>query len=156
MIAMADFDMSRPAVAALALGLAEGAVEEALRYARERTTFGQRLIDHQAIAFTFAEAYTLIEAGRGLMERAARDFDAGRKNTHIASMAKTFCSDAAMRITTDMVQVMGGYGYTRDFPLERMFRDAKLTQIFEGANQIQQRVIAREMVKRMDRGHLFE
>ena len=82
------------------------------------------------------------------MERAALSFDAGEKNTAIASMAKHFCSDAAMKITTDMVQVLGGYGYIRDYPLERMFRDAKLTQIFEGSNQIQRMIIGREMVKK--------
>ena len=146
-IAMGDFDMSRPFVAALALGIAEGALDLAIEYARERFTFGKPLIDHQAIQFLLVDADTLIEAGRGLMEKAARAFDAGRKNTRLASMAKTFCSDAAVKVTTDMVQVLGGYGYTRDFPVERMFRDAKLTQIFEGANQIQRMIIGREILK---------
>ena len=148
LIAMADFDMSRPAVAALALGIAEGALDFALGYARERRTFGRPLTDHQSLSFMLADAATLIEAGRGLMEKAADTYDAGRRNTSLASMAKCFCSDAAMKITTDMVQLLGGYGYIRDFPVERMFRDAKLTQIFEGANQIQRRVIARELVHR--------
>ena len=147
MIAMGDFDMSRPTVAALALGIAEGALEYTIKYARQRYTFGKPLIEHQAIQFIIAEANTLVEASRGLMERAARAFDSGRKNTKIASMAKYFCSDAAMKITTDMVQVLGGYGYIRDFPIERMFRDAKLTQIFEGANQIQKMIIGREITK---------
>jgi cyclohexane-1-carbonyl-CoA dehydrogenase len=146
-IAMGDFDMSRPFVAALALGLAEGALDFTIGYARERATFGKPLIEHQAIQFLLVDADTLIEAGRGLMEKAARAFDAGRKNTRLASMAKTFCSDAAVKITTDMVQVLGGYGYTRDFPVERMFRDAKLTQIFEGANQIQRMIVGREIIK---------
>jgi len=144
-IAMKDFDMSRPVVAALALGIAEGALSFTLGYARERRTFGKTLLDHQAVRFMLADAATLIEAGRGLMERAARAFDSGRPDTKISSMAKCFCSDSAMKITTDMVQVLGGYGYTRDFPLERMFRDAKLTQIFEGANQIQRMIIGREI-----------
>ena len=148
LIAMADFDMSRPAVAAMALGIAEGALEYALKYAGQRRTFGRPLVEHQAIAFMLADAATSIEAGRGLMERAAVSYDQGQSNTQLASMAKCFCSDAAMAITTDMVQILGGYGYTRDFPLERMFRDAKLTQIFEGANQIQRRVIARELIKK--------
>ena len=152
MIAMSDFDMSRPTVAALALGLAEGAVGAALDYARRRETFGKPLTAHQSIGFMLADAYTAIEAGRGLMERAALAFDAGERNTIPASMAKCFCSDAAMKITTDMVQVLGGYGYIRDFPVERMFRDAKLTQIFEGANQIQQRIILREMTKKAGPG----
>ena len=144
-IAMGDFDMSRPTVAALALGLAEGAVDYTIKYARQRHTFGKPLIKHQAIQFILAEASTLIEASRGLMEKAALGFDSGRKNTKLASMAKYFCSDAAMKITTDMVQVLGGYGYIKDYPIERMFRDAKLTQIFEGANQIQKMIIGREI-----------
>lgn len=146
-IAMGDFDMSRPAVAALALGIAEGALDYAIEYARERRTFGKPLIEHQGIQFLLADAATLIEASRGLMERAALAFDSGQKNTKLASMAKSFCSDAAMKITTDMVQVLGGYGYIQDYPIERMFRDAKLTQIFEGANQIQRMIIGREMAR---------
>lgn len=146
-IAMGDFDMSRPAVAALALGLAEGALDYAVEYARQRNTFGKPLIEHQAIQFILAEASTLVEASRGLMEKAAFAFDSGNNNTKMASMAKYFCSDAAMKITTDMVQVLGGYGYIRDYPIERMFRDAKLTQIFEGANQIQKMIIGREISK---------
>ncbi|EFK10360.1 putative acyl-CoA dehydrogenase [delta proteobacterium NaphS2] len=147
-IAMGDFDMSRPAVAALSLGLAEGALDYTVEYARNRQTFGKPLIEHQAIQFLLADAATLIEASRGLMEQAAVAFDSGRKNTKLASMAKFFCSDAAMKITTDMVQVLGGYGYIRDYPIERMFRDAKLTQIFEGANQIQRMIIGREISKK--------
>ncbi len=146
-IAMGDFDMSRPAVAALALGLAEGALDYTVEYARQRNTFGKPLIEHQAIQFILAEASTLVEASRGLMEKAAFAFDSGNNNTKMASMAKYFCSDAAMKITTDMVQVLGGYGYIKDYPIERMFRDAKLTQIFEGANQIQKMIIGREISK---------
>jgi cyclohexane-1-carbonyl-CoA dehydrogenase len=146
-LAMKDFDMSRPAVGALALGIAEGALAFALDYARQRQTFGVPLISHQTIQFTLAEAYTLIEAGRGLVERAAQAFDAGQTDTVLSSMAKSFCSDAAMKITTDMVQILGGYGYTKDYPVERMFRDAKLTQIFEGSNQIQQIIIGRQLIK---------
>jgi cyclohexane-1-carbonyl-CoA dehydrogenase len=147
LIAMADFDMSRPIVAALALGLAEGAHGYAVEYATQRQTFGSPLIRHQAIQFILADALTLIEAGRGLMERAAAAYDQGQRNTAIASMAKAFCSDAAMKITTDMVQVLGGYGYIKDYPVERMFRDAKLTQIFEGSNQIQRMIIGRQIMK---------
>jgi len=148
LIAMADFDMSRPAVAALALGIAEGALAYAVGYASQRYTFGSPLIHHQAIQFILADAATLIEAGRGLMEKAAATFDKGQRNTMLASMAKAFCADAAMKITTDMVQVLGGYGYVRDYPVERMFRDAKLTQIFEGSNQIQRMIIGREIMKK--------
>jgi cyclohexane-1-carbonyl-CoA dehydrogenase len=146
-LAMMDFDMSRPAVAALALGISEGAVNYALDYAMDRITFGTPLVKHQAIQFMLADASTMIEAGRGLMLRAAIAHDAGDPNTRLASMAKCFCSDAAMKITTDMVQVLGGYGYIRDYPLERMFRDAKLTQIFEGTNQIQRMIIGKEMIR---------
>jgi cyclohexane-1-carbonyl-CoA dehydrogenase len=148
MIAMADFDMSRPTVAALALGLAQGALNFATEYATKRYTFGQPLIQHQAIQFILADSLTLVEAGRGLMEKAALNFDGGYRNTSLASMAKFFCSDAAMKITQDMVQVLGGYGYIKDYPVERMFRDAKLTQIFEGSNQIQRMIIGREIMKK--------
>jgi len=147
LIAMKDFDMSRPGIAGLALGIAESAIEHALRYAVERITFGRPLITHQAISFMIADAWILIEAGRGLMIKAARLWDRGKRNTKFASMAKCFCSDAAMKITTDAIQIMGGYGYCKDYPVERMFRDAKLTQIFEGANQIQRIVIGRELLK---------
>src|SRR5512134_672634 len=146
-LAMKDFDMSRPAVGAQALGIAEGALAEMVRYARQRETFGKRLCDHQMIQQIIADSATLVEASRGLVYRAARLYDEGRRNTKLASMAKVFASDAAMKITTDAIQVFGGYGYMRDFPVERMFRDAKLTQIFEGANQIQRLVIAREILK---------
>jgi cyclohexane-1-carbonyl-CoA dehydrogenase len=144
---MSDFDMSRPAVAALALGIAEGAVAYAVGYGMNRTTFGKPLVEHQAIQFMLADADTEIEAGRGLMLRAAVSHDEGMSNTKLASMAKCFCSDAAMKITTDMVQLLGGYGYVKDYPMERMFRDAKLTQIFEGTNQIQRMIIGREFIK---------
>jgi cyclohexane-1-carbonyl-CoA dehydrogenase len=142
---MQDFDMSRPAVGALAMGIAQGALEIAASYAQQRKTFGKKLMDHQAIQFILADAAMNIEAGRGLVEKSSRAFDNDERNTMLASMAKCFCSDAAMKITTDMVQVLGGYGYTRPYQVERMFRDAKLTQIFEGTNQIQRMVIAREL-----------
>ncbi len=147
LIAMRDFDMSRPAVAAQALGIAEGAFDQMEAYSRERKTFGKALCDHQMIQQILADSATLIEASRGLIYRAAAMYDAGQRNTKIASMSKVFASDAAMKITTDAIQVLGGYGYMKDFPVERMFRDAKLTQIFEGANQIQRLVIAREIRK---------
>ncbi len=147
LLAMKDFDMSRPAIGAQALGIAEGAFAEMVRYAKERKTFGKALCEHQMIQQIIADSATLIEASRGLVYRAAGMFDEGRRNTKLASMAKVFASDAAMKITTDAIQVFGGYGYMQDFPVERMFRDAKLTQIFEGANQIQRLVIAREIVK---------
>jgi cyclohexane-1-carbonyl-CoA dehydrogenase len=145
-LAMKDFDMSRPAIAAQALGIAQGAFDTMVKYSVERQTFGKFIAEHQMIQAILADCGTLIEAARGLVYRAAALYDEGKRNTKIASMAKCFASDAAMKITTDAVQVLGGYGYTKDFPVERMFRDAKLTQIFEGTNQIQRIVIAREIL----------
>jgi cyclohexane-1-carbonyl-CoA dehydrogenase len=152
MLAMKDFDMSRPAVGAQALGIAEGAFDAMVRYAMQRRAFGKAIAQHQLIQGIIADSATLIEAGRGLIYRAAALYDEGKSNTKLASMAKCFTGDAAMKIATDAVQVLGGYGYTKDFPVERMFRDAKLTQIFEGTNQIQRLVIAREILKEAGRG----
>lgn len=149
LLAMKDFDMSRPAIAAQALGIAEGAFEAMVHYATKRETFGKSLSQHQMIQAIIADSATLIEAARGLVYRSAALFDNGKRNTKLASMAKCFAGDAAMKITTDAIQVLGGYGYMKDYPVERMFRDAKLTQIFEGANQIQRIVIAREVLKEM-------
>lgn len=146
-LAMRDFDMSRPAIAAQALGIAEGALRLMIDHARERKAFGKLIGEHQLVAAMIADAGTAVEAGRGLVYRAARQHDLGRSNTKLASMAKCFCGDAAMRITTDCIQVLGGYGYIRDYPAERMFRDAKLTQIFEGTNQIQRLVVARKLLE---------
>ena len=146
LLAMRDFDMSRPAIGAQALGIAQGAFDAMLRYSMERRTFGKPICEHQLIQAILADSGMLIEASRGLVYRAARLYDEGKRNTRIASMAKCFASDAAMKITTDAIQVHGGYGYMKDFDVERMFRDAKLTQIFEGTNQIQRLVIAREIL----------
>ena len=145
-LAMKDFDMSRPAIAAQALGIAQGAFETMVKYSTERQAFGKFIAEHQMIQAILADSGMLIEASRGLVYRAAALHDEGKRNTKIASMAKCLASDAAMKITTDAVQVLGGYGYTKDFQVERMFRDAKLTQIFEGTNQIQRIVIAREIL----------
>jgi cyclohexane-1-carbonyl-CoA dehydrogenase len=146
LLAMKDFDMSRPAIAAQALGIAQGAHDVMVKYATERHTFGKAIAEHQMIQAILADSGMLIEASRGLVYRASALYDQGKRNTKIASMAKCFASDAAMKITTDAVQVLGGYGYMKDFSVERMFRDAKLTQIFEGTNQIQRIVIAREIL----------
>ncbi|MGC8602451.1 MAG: acyl-CoA dehydrogenase family protein [Desulfomonilaceae bacterium] len=146
-LAMEDFDMSRPAIGAQALGIAEGAFEAMVKYSIERQTFGKFLGEHQMIQAIIADSAMLIEASRGLIYRGAALYDEGKPNTKIASMAKCFTSDAAMKIATDAVQVLGGYGYMKDFNVERMFRDAKLTQIFEGTNQIQRIVIARQILK---------
>ena len=147
MLAMKDFDMSRPAIGAQALGIAEGALDAMVAYAMQRRTFGRAIADHQMIKAIIADAAMQIEASRGLVYRACHLYDQGKGNSKLASMAKCFASDAAMKITTDAVQVLGGYGYTKDYPVERFFRDAKLTQIFEGTNQIQRLVIAREVTK---------
>lgn len=146
-IAMKDFDMSRPSIAALSLGIAEAALQYSFEYSCQRETFGRPLVKHQAINFMLADAAMYIEACRGLMVEAARQQDMNKPNMKLASMSKCFCSDAAMKITTDAIQILGGYGYTKDYPVERFFRDAKLTQIFEGTNEIQRMVIAREMRK---------
>ncbi len=150
LIAMKDFDMSRPAIGAQALGIAEGAVEMLLQSIEERNHLGKSFPDYQIIQAVLAEATTLIEASRGLIYRAAILHDEGRSHTKLASMAKCFASDAAMKITTeviDVLQILEGLGSPRQFEVERMFRDAKLTQIFEGTNQIQRLVIARQTVK---------
>lgn len=149
-IAMRTLDRSRPAVAAQALGIAEGAFEAALQYAKERKAFGQEIARFQAIQFMLADMAMSIEAARGLVYRAAHMVEeegrgGGRLVTanRYSAMAKCFASDVAMKVTTDAVQILGGYGYIKDFPVERFMRDAKITQIYEGTNQIQRIVIAR-------------
>jgi alkylation response protein AidB-like acyl-CoA dehydrogenase len=149
-IAMRVLDRSRPGIAAQALGLAHGATDVALAYAKEREAFGKPVADHQMVAAMLADMETRTQAARGLLYRAGRMIDAGFDGpalTKASAMAKLFCSDTAMAVTTDAVQVLGGYGYMREFPVERMMRDAKITQIYEGTNQIQRLVIAREMVR---------
>jgi alkylation response protein AidB-like acyl-CoA dehydrogenase len=149
-IAMRVLDRSRPGIAAQALGLAQGATDVALAYAAERRSFGQPIAKHQLVAAMLADMETRTWAARGLLYRVGRMIDAGADGpelTKAAAMAKLFCSDTAMSVTTDAVQVLGGYGYMREFPVERMMRDAKITQIYEGTNQIQRLVIAREMLR---------
>jgi alkylation response protein AidB-like acyl-CoA dehydrogenase len=143
-IAMATLDRSRPGIAAQALGIAQGAFEIARDYAKERKQFGQRIIDHQAIGFMLADMDMKIRAARHLTYEAHAMIDrADPQLTYVASAAKTFASDVAMEVTTNAVQVLGGYGYVRDYPAERMMRDAKITQIYEGTNQIQRVVMAK-------------
>ena len=147
-LAMRVLDHSRPGIAAQALGIAEGAFDLARRYARERRQFGQPIVEFQAIQFMLADMATQIEAARALTYAAGDAIDRHLPDlTASSSMAKVFASDTAMRVTTDAVQIMGGYGYLRDFPAERMMRDAKITQIYEGTNEIQRLVIAREVLK---------
>ena len=145
--AMDALDRSRPIVGAQAVGIAQGALDVAARYVTERTQFDQRVADFQGVQFMLADLATQIEAARLLVYAAASRVDAGEPGTTKASaMAKLFASDVAMRVTTDAVQLLGGAGYTRDFPVERMMRDAKITQIYEGTNQIQRIVIARRLL----------
>jgi alkylation response protein AidB-like acyl-CoA dehydrogenase len=145
--AMDALDRSRPIVGAQALGIAQGALDVAARYATERQQFDQRVADFQGVQFMLADLATQIEAARLLVYSAASRVDAGEPGTtKHSAMAKLFASDTAMRVTTDAVQLLGGAGYTRDFPAERMMRDAKITQIYEGTNQIQRIVIARRLL----------
>ncbi|MFJ9827785.1 acyl-CoA dehydrogenase family protein [Streptomyces sp. NPDC101160] len=144
-IALAALDSGRLGIAACAVGVAQAALDAAVAYARERRQFGRPIADFQGLRFLLADMATQIEAGRALYLEAARLRDEGRPFGKQAAMAKLFCSDAAMRVTTDAVQVLGGYGYTADFPVERFLREAKVLQIVEGTNQIQRVVIARHL-----------
>ncbi len=148
-IAMDTLDHSRPGVAAQAVGIAQGAMEEAVKYAHQRVQFGQAIINFQAIQMMIADMATQIEAARSLVYSVARYIDSGAKRySEYSAMAKLFASDVAMKVTTDAVQVMGGYGYMKEYPVEKFMRDAKITQIYEGTNQIQRLVIAREIAKK--------
>jgi hypothetical protein len=144
-IALSALDSGRLGIAACAIGLAQAALDEALAYTRGREQFGRPVADFQGVRFMLADIATQIEAGRSLYLAAARLRDAGRPFSRQAAMAKLFCTDAAMRVTTDAVQLLGGYGYTADFPVERYLREAKVLQIVEGTNQIQREVIARHL-----------
>src|ERR1035437_5443371 len=147
-IALAVLDRSRPGIGAQALGIAEGAFDYALNYVKERKQFGQPIASFQGIQFMLADIATQIEAARYLVYRAASKVDAKAPDlTKIAAMAKLFASDMAMKVTTECVQLLGGYGYISDYPVERMMRDAKITQIYEGTNQIQRVVIARALLR---------
>ncbi|MEV7615894.1 acyl-CoA dehydrogenase family protein [Streptomyces sp. NPDC089799] len=144
-IALAALDAGRLGIAACAIGVAQAALDEALGYALDRKQFGHPIADFQGLRFMLADMATKIEAGRALYLAAARLRDAGKPFSRQAAMAKLFCTDAAMAVTTDAVQVLGGYGYTQDFPVERLMREAKVLQIVEGTNQIQRMVIARHL-----------
>ncbi|CAL9387543.1 Acyl-CoA dehydrogenase [Streptomyces sp. enrichment culture] len=145
-IALSSLDSGRLGIAACAIGLAQAALDEAVSYATQRRQFGKPIADFQGLRFMLADMATQIEAGRALYLAAARLRDAGRPFARQAAMAKLHCTDAAMRVTTDAVQILGGYGYTADFPAERYMREAKVLQIVEGTNQIQRMVIARHLV----------
>ncbi len=149
-VTMRTFDMSRPGVAAQALGIAQGAFEAALKYSRERVQFGKPISSFQGIQWMLADMATSIEAARALIYSAARATDAGAKDIAKASaMAKLYASDVAMKVTVDAVQIFGGYGYMKDYPVEKYMRDAKITQIYEGTNQIQRNIIALQLIKEL-------
>ncbi|MCM2393459.1 acyl-CoA dehydrogenase family protein [Streptomyces albipurpureus] len=145
-IALSALDSGRLGIAACAIGVAQAAIDEALTYASGRQQFGRPIADFQGLRFLLADMATRVEAGRALYLAAARLRDQGRPFSRQAAMAKLFCTDAAMSVTTDAVQVLGGYGYTLDFPVERYMREAKVLQIVEGTNQIQRMVIARQLI----------
>lgn len=144
-IAFSALDSGRLGIAAVATGLAQAALDAAVDYAQERTTFGRKIIDHQGLSFLLADMAAAVDSARATYLDAARRRDAGRPYTRAAATAKLVATDAAMKVTTDAVQVLGGYGYTRDFRVERYMREAKITQIFEGTNQIQRLVIGRQL-----------
>ncbi len=149
-LAMRILDRSRPGIAAQALGLAQGATDYAVEYASTRETMGEPIARHQLVAAMLADMETRCEAARGLLYRCGQMIDDGIDGpdlTKLSAMTKLFCSDTAMAVTTDAVQVLGGYGYMQEYPVERMMRDAKITQIYEGTNQIQRLVIARELLR---------
>ncbi|MDQ1641138.1 MAG: hypothetical protein QOJ90_489 [Actinomycetota bacterium] len=146
-IALAALDGGRLGIAACAVGLAQGALDTAVSYAKERKQFGRAIIDFQGLSFMLADMATGVEAGRALYLAAARRRDRGQPFGKQAAMAKLFCTDMAMRVTTDAVQVLGGYGYVEDYPVERFLREAKALQIVEGTNQIQRVVIGRHLAK---------
>ncbi|MFQ5553499.1 MAG: acyl-CoA dehydrogenase family protein, partial [Thermoplasmata archaeon] len=143
-------DGGRIGIGAMAVGLAQGALDASLRYAQDREAFGRTIFDFQAVQFMVADMATQLEASRLLVYRAAHRKEAGLPFKKEAAMAKLYASEAAMRITTKAVQIHGGYGYLKDFPVERMFRDAKLTEIGEGTSEIQRLVIAREILRSSD------
>jgi alkylation response protein AidB-like acyl-CoA dehydrogenase len=149
-LAMRILDRSRPGVAAQGLGIAQGATDYALEYARTRETMGQPIAEHQLVAAKLADMETACEAARGLLYRFGRMVDDGVPDddlTKASAMAKLFCTDTAMWVATEAVQILGGYGYIKEYPVERFMRDAKITQIYEGTNEIQRLVIAREMLR---------
>ena len=146
-IAMSAFDHTRPLVAAAAVGLAQAAMEHAIAYAKERKTFGKPIAAHQGVSFMLADMATDIEAARLLVWKASFEIDAGRRNTLHAAHAKRFAADTAMKVATDAVQVFGGNGFNREYPVEKLMRDAKIFQIYEGTSQIQRLIISREILR---------
>jgi butyryl-CoA dehydrogenase len=151
-VAMKTLDRTRPGVAAQALGIAQGAFDEAIVYSKERVQFGQPISSFQAVQHMLADMAIQIEAARCLVYQTCRHIDSGAKDiSKESAMAKVMASDVAMKVTVDAVQILGGYGYMKEYPVEKMMRDAKITQIYEGTNQIQRNVIALELIKELSR-----
>ena len=149
-ITMKTFDVSRPGVAAQAVGIAQGALDLTVKYAKQREQFGRSISSFQGIQWMLADMATQIEAARALVYSIARAVDSGKGSVvKESAMAKLFASDTAMRVTTDCIQIYGGYGYMKDYPIEKYMRDAKITQIYEGTNQIQRNIIALQLIKEM-------
>jgi alkylation response protein AidB-like acyl-CoA dehydrogenase len=147
-VTITTLNNSRPGVGAQALGIAAGALEDAVKYSRERIQFGAPISSFQAVQHMLADMATQVEAARALMYATAKTIDAGEKKFAVESaMSKLFCSDVAMKVTVDALQIMGGYGYMREYPMEKRMRDAKITQIYEGTNQIQRNEIALGLIK---------
>ncbi len=147
-VAMKTLDRTRPGVAAQAVGIAQGAMDAAAKYSRERVQFGSPISSFQAIQHILADMAIQVEASRALVYQTCRFIDSGAKNiSKESAMCKVIASDTAMKVTTDAVQVLGGYGYMKEYPVEKMMRDAKITQIYEGTNQIQRNIIAHELIK---------
>ena len=147
MIAMKVFDKSRPPVAAAAAGVARRAVDEAVQYAKERQTFGKPIASYQGVSFMLADMKIRAETASMLASKAAWEIDNSHRNTLSAAIAKAFCADAAMQNATDAVQVFGGNGYSAEYPVEKLMRDAKIYQIYEGTTQIQKMIISRELLR---------
>jgi len=151
-VAMKTFDYSRPGVAAQAVGIAQRALDEAVEYAHKRHQFGRPISSFQGIQFMLADMATKLEASRALVYAAARMIDSGAKDiAKVSAMCKMYASDVCMKITTDAVQILGGYGYMREYPVEKLMRDAKITQIYEGTNQIQRGIIASHLIKELSK-----
>jgi acyl-CoA dehydrogenase len=144
---MRVFDSSRPAVSSAAIGIARRALEEATEYAKTRMAYGKPIIAKQGVSFKLADMAMEIEAGRLLAQKAAWLHSVGQRNTTIAAYAKAFCADVAMRATVEAVQVFGGYGYSQEYPVEKLMRDAKIYQIYEGSSEVQRHIIARELAR---------
>jgi butyryl-CoA dehydrogenase len=148
-MAIDTLNRSNPAIGALAVGIAQGALDFAVHYANERIQFGKPISSFQAIQFMIADMATQVEAARALVYKAASQMDAKLEDTEkLAAISKVFASEVAMKVTTDAVQILGGYGYMKDYPVERMMRDAKVTQIYEGVNQAQRWTVAQQLLRK--------